>query len=214
LNSYKLEKVANQCVDIVTKSTQCPVAFMGISATKFVPSKESGSFLKFFKNVKPKDEEVVILDSLGDTTNSTFNSETKEETPFNSKEIKEVYSLKTERQKSQKIKESSAVKESIAKTKGTMKGNKRIVNNLNTSAEDSPMSKKVSKLIQICNDKTRTKNKRLSGMVINNNDFQNSFFMNVYKTGKKKCYNNIDESADIVEESKCRKQLIISNIII
>jgi len=184
---------------------------MGISATKFVPSKESGSFLKFFKNVKPKDEKVVILDS-GDTTNSTFNSEAKEETPVNNKEVKEVYSSKTERQKSQKIKDTSAVKESIAKTnEGTMKGNKRIVNNLNTSAEDSPMSKKVSKLIQICNDKTRIKNKRLSGMVINNNDFQDSFFMNVYKTGKKKCCNNINESADTVEGSKCRKQLIISN---
>ncbi|XP_018058181.1 PREDICTED: DNA polymerase eta [Atta colombica] len=210
LNSYKPEKMANQCVDVITKSTQYPVAFMGISVTKFVQSKESGSFLKFFKNTKPKDEEETVIlnshrDTEIDTMNSMSNSEAKEKTPFNSKE---VYSLENKRQKSQKV------KESITKTEneGMMKGSKRIIN-LNMSAEDSPTSKRVSKLIQVCNErnKTRTKNKRLSGMVINNNDFQNSFFMNVYKTEEKKCYNNVDESTNTMEESKCRKRLIVSN---
>lgn len=207
LNSYKPEKMASQCVDVITKSTQCPVAYMGISVTKFVPSKESGSFLKFFKNAKPKDEEVAIFDSLGDTANSTSSSEAKGETSFNGKK---ACSLKTEKQKPQEIKGSPAVKESTVRTnQGTMKESKRIANNLNTSAEDSPTSKRVSKLIQVCNK--RDKNKRLSGMVIDNNDFQDSFFMNVYKTGEKKCCNNTDGSADTAEESKCRKQLIRSN---
>ncbi|KAG5341863.1 POLH polymerase, partial [Acromyrmex heyeri] len=205
LNSYKPEKMANQCVDVITKSTQYPVAFMGISVTKFVPSKESGSFLKFFKNTKLKDEkEVVILNSHRDTMNSMSNSEAKEKTPSNSKE---VYSLESKRQKSQKVKESTS-----KTNEGMMKGSKRIID-LNTSAEDSPTSKRVSKLIQVCNDrdKTRTKNKRLSGMIINNNDFQNSFFMNVYKTEEKKCYNNVDEITNTMEESKCKKRLIVSN---
>lgn len=202
LNSYKPEKMANQCVDVITKSTQCPVAFMGISVTKFVPSKESGSFLKFFKNAKPKDEEV-FSDSLKDTVDSMSSSKMKGEASF-TVNSKEAHLLETE-----KIKESSVVKELIAKnSEGTMKGSKRIVNNLNTSAEDSPTSKRVSKLIQVCNerDKTKTKNKRLSGMVINKNDFQDSFFMNVYKTEEKKCY-DIDGNVD-TKESKCRKQLI------
>lgn len=209
LNSYKPEKMANQCVDVITKSTQCPVTFMGISVTKFIPSKESGSFLKFFKNVKPQNEEVVS-NSLEDTINSMSNSEIKGEIPF-TVNSKEVHLLETERQKPQKIEESSLVKELIAKnSEGTMKGSKRIVNNLNTSAEDSPTSKRVSKLIQVCNerDKTKARNKRLSGMVINKNDFQDSFFMNVYKTEEKKCYNNIDGNVETVKESKCRKQLI------
>ncbi|KYQ47834.1 DNA polymerase eta [Trachymyrmex zeteki] len=205
LNSYKPEKMANQCVDVITKSTQCPVAFIGISVTKFIPSKESGSFLKFFKNIKPKDEEkVVILNLHRDTMNSMSNSEAKEKTLFNSKE---VYSLESKRQKSQKV------KESIAKTnEGMMKGSKRIIN-LNMSAVNSPTSKRVSKLIQVCNerDKTKIKNEHLSGMIINNNDFQNSFFMNVYKTEEKKCYNNVDESTNTMEESKCRKRLIVCN---
>ncbi|EGI69916.1 DNA polymerase eta [Acromyrmex echinatior] len=205
LNSYKPEKMANQCVDVITKSTQYPVAFMGISVTKFVPSKESGSFLKFFKNTKLKDEEeVVILNSHRDTMNSMSNSEAKEKTLSNSKE---VYSLESKRQKSQKVKESTS-----KTNEGMMKGSKRIID-LNTSAEDSPTSKRVSKLIQVCNerDKTRTKNKRLPGMIINNNDFQNSFFMNVYKTEEKKCYNNVDEITNTMEESKCKKRLIVSN---
>ncbi|TGZ31825.1 DNA polymerase eta [Temnothorax longispinosus] len=209
LNSYKPEKMASQCVDVVTKSTQCPVVFMGISVTKFVPSKESGSFLKFFKNAKPKDKEAVILDSLGDATNSASSSETKEE-PFTTVNSKEVCSLKPERQKSQTMEESSVVKESTAKNnEGTMKGNKRIVNNLNTSTEDSPMSKRVSKLVQVCNERDKRKNKRLSGVVIDKNDFQDSFFMNVYKTGEKKCCNS--KNVDTGEGSKCRKQLIASS---
>ncbi|XP_018407164.1 PREDICTED: DNA polymerase eta [Cyphomyrmex costatus] len=208
LNSYKPEKMANQCVDVITKSTQCPVAFMGISVTKFVSSKESGSFLKFFKNTKSKDEEKIILNSHRDTSLMS-NSEAEEKTPFNSKE---VYLLESKGQISET--ESQKVKELIAKTnEGTMKENKR-VNNLNTSAEDSPTSKRVSKLIQVCNerDKIKTENKRLSGMVINNNDFQDSFFMNIYKTEEKKCYNNVDESANTMKESKCRKQLIVSDV--
>ncbi|XP_012529747.1 DNA polymerase eta isoform X2 [Monomorium pharaonis] len=214
LNSYKSEKMASQCVDAITKSTQYPVAFMGISVTKFVPSKESGNFLKFFQSAKPKNEEIVTSDSFGDAINfNSSNSEMSEDSSciVNSKEVSV---LKTEREKLQKIEESSKKfnKKSVAKNnKSTMKGSKRIVNDLNASAEDSPISKRVSKLIQVCNerDKNKTKNKRLSGMVINNNDFQDSFFMNIYKTGEKKCYDKMDGSADIVQESqKCRKQLI------
>ncbi|KAL0106543.1 hypothetical protein PUN28_016321 [Cardiocondyla obscurior] len=205
LTSYKPEKVASQCVDVITKSIQCPIAFMGITVTKFVPSKESGSFLKFFKNAKPKDE--VVLDSFTDTTNSPSTSKAKDtsSTIDNSKEIL----LKAEKHKAQKIEE-SFVKDSVEKNNEEMKGtNKRIFKDLNTTAEDSPTSKRVSKLIRVCNEHDRTKNKRLSGVIIDNNDFQDSFFMNIYKTGDKKCQNN--ENVNFMKESKCRKQLISSD---
>lgn len=182
---------------------------MGISVTKFVPSKESGSFLNFFKNAKPKDD-VVILDSLEDATNSMSSSEAKGETSFTTINSKEVCSLKTERQKPQSLKESFVIKESIVKNNEGTKKSKRIVNNLNLRAEDSPMSKRVSKLIQVCNERDKAKNKRLSGVVIDNNDFQDSFFMNVYKTGEKKCYDN-GENNDAMEESKGKRQLITSS---
>lgn len=196
-------------MDVITKSTQCPVIFMGISVSKFVPSKESGSFLKFFKNVKSKNKKVGSLDSLGDATNSTSSSEVKGEMPCTAANSKQICSLKkTESQKSIRVKMSSVVKESSVKNdEGTVKGNTRSINNLNTSAEDSPMSKRVSKLIQVCNKHDETKNKRLSGLVIDNNDFQDSFFMNIYKTGEKECY---DKGVDM-GKSKCRKQLITSS---
>ncbi|KAL6437938.1 hypothetical protein ACFW04_004324 [Cataglyphis niger] len=211
LNSYKPDKIASQCVDVVTKATQCPVTYMGISASKFIPSKESGNFLKFFTNIRSKDKENDKADSKTDKSenlsrdmiNSSANSEIKEEKLFTIN--KEDTFLRTE-EKPNKIKESALIKESIATTsKPMIKTSKKVPNNsLNISAEDSPISKKVVKLIQVCNerDKTKIKNKRLSDVVINNNDFQDSFFMNIYKAGKK-------EDSDIdgdVEEFEYEEQ--------
>ncbi|CAL1688850.1 unnamed protein product [Lasius platythorax] len=205
LNSYKPEKVASQCVDVITKSTRCPVAFMGISASKFVPSKESGSFLKFFTNVRSRDKESNktdsetdksdVVNSPRDVINSSSSLEIKEEKPLTIVN-KEDLLLKT-KEKLQRIKESVAtISEPIIKT------SKRIINNsLNMSAEDSPISKRVVKLIQVCNEreKAESKDKPVSNVVINNNDFQDSFFMNIYKTGKKECSDNIDENTDVEE---------------
>jgi len=212
LNSYKPEKMANQCVDVITKSTQCPVAYMGISASKFIPSKESHSFLKFFKNANATsksdemDSEACKLantvNSSKNITNSESNSEmTETNTPVIISE-KDSLSLGTEEQKSAEIKDSSAIKKSIIMDSEKKEKNKRIVDNLlNTSTENSPTSKRVFKLMEVCNErvKTKSKNKRLSGLVIDNHDFQDSFFMNVYKTGKKRCSNNIDT----MEEPEC-----------
>ncbi|XP_029159577.1 DNA polymerase eta-like [Nylanderia fulva] len=202
LNSYKSEKVASQCVEVITKSTRSPVAFMGISASKFVPSKESGSFLKFFKNVKSKDKESNktdsdksdIINSPRDVINSSSSLEIKEEKSFTNVN-KEDSLLKME--------EKQIIKESVATiSKPMIKTNKRVLNNsLNMSAEDSPISKRVVKLIQVCNEreKAESKAKCLSKMTINKNDFQDSFFMNIYKTKKKECSDNIDEKIDAEE---------------
>ncbi|XP_070150417.1 DNA polymerase eta [Polyergus mexicanus] len=215
LNSYKPDKIASQCVDVITKATQCPVAYMGISASKFIPSKESGSFLKFFTNIRSRDKESDKADSKTDKSenssrdmiNSSANLEIKEEKPFTIVNKEDSF-LRTE-EKPEKMKESTLIKESVATTSEPMiKTSKRISNNsLNISAEDSPMSKRVIKLIQVCNerDKAKLKDKHLSDVVINNNDFQDSFFMNIYKTGKKKCSDNIDGNIDI-EEFKYEEQ--------
>ncbi|XP_029666889.1 DNA polymerase eta [Formica exsecta] len=209
LNSYKPDRIASQCVDVITKATQCPVAYMGISASKFIPSKESGSFLKFFTNIRSKDKESDKADSKTDKSenssrdmiNSSVNLEIKEEKPFTIINKEDPF-LRTE-EKPKKIKESTLIKESVATTSEPMiKTSKRTFNNsLNMSAEDSPMSKRVVKLIQVCNerDKAKLKDKRLSDVVINNNDFQDSFFMNIYKTGKKECSDNIDGNIDMEE---------------
>ncbi|XP_043281577.1 DNApol-eta isoform X2 [Venturia canescens] len=60
LKSYKSEKIASQCIDILIKSTQKPIVNISIAAGKFIPAKGSGNFVNFFKsngqNSKPKDK--------------------------------------------------------------------------------------------------------------------------------------------------------------
>lgn len=48
LNSYKPKNMTIRCVDIVSKSTQCPIAYLGISASKFITVKGSENFRNFF----------------------------------------------------------------------------------------------------------------------------------------------------------------------
>ena len=54
LKSYKPEKIAQQSIDLITKSTHKPIAHIGIAAGKFVQAKGSGNFVNFFK-AKPDD---------------------------------------------------------------------------------------------------------------------------------------------------------------
>lgn len=191
---------------------------MGLSASKFVPSKESNSFLKFFKT-DSKDKESDKNSEIGKSDNvnsseSTMNSKSSLETVgeqtlavFTSKEESVQ---KMEEGESPRIKEFSVMKKSIVKnSKVRMKGNKRILDSsLNMSSKSSPISKRVMKLVQVCNERDKTKDKH-STVAINNNDFQDSFFMNAYKTGKNECSDDNDEN--IVKELECKKQTIPSN---
>lgn len=70
MKSYKSEKIASQCVDILTKSTQKPIINISIATGKFIPAKGSGNFVNFFKTngVPSKPENTSI--SNGVTTNS------------------------------------------------------------------------------------------------------------------------------------------------
>lgn len=218
LNSYKPEKIASQCVDVITKATQCPVIFMGVSASKFVPSKESSSFLKFFKTVKSNDKDSDKVDSEIDKLNNAHlsrdgrncrsNVEASDEKKKTVTRIisKENEVIKTEEKKSERGKEvaTTTVEDSPVATtvdKASMKGSKGIVNaSLNKCTADSPTSRKVSKLIQVCNDKSS--NKRMSDVAINNNDFQDSFFMSIYKTKKE-----TRSDGDTAEESESGKEM-------
>lgn len=183
---------------------------MGISASKFVPSKESGSFLKFFKNVKSKDKESNKTDSdksdsPRDMINSSSSLEIKEEKLFTTVNREDLLL---------KIDEKQIIKESVATSSKPIKTSKRILNNsLNMSAEDSPISKRVVKLIQVCNDREKAESKDIcpSKMMINNNEFQDSFFMNIYKTEKKECSDNIDENIDAEELESSADEIDANN---
>lgn len=96
LNSYKPEKMANQCIDIVTKAItigKTPMTQLSISASKFVASKGNQNLKNFFKitdtpietknekNTSPMTQRVTKLvnichkTSLNKTNSSTNDSE-------------------------------------------------------------------------------------------------------------------------------------------
>lgn len=246
LNSYKPEKMANQCVDAITKSTQCPVAFVGISASKFVPSKESGTFLKFFKTVKAEsndktnrkaDRSVAVNSSEGTSkfkadceaegkkSSIIIDLETiitdKEARPLKEGEKEESLAIAANGNAQIENVESVAIEESITMTNSetATTGNKRIVDvSLTRNSEDSPTSRKVFKLMQVCNkrDEVESKSKRMSNVDINNKDFQSSFFMNVYKTGRNNRSDEthgIDRSIDTAEKSAhAERSTVVSSV--
>lgn len=213
--------MANQCVNIITKSTHCPVAYMGIAASKFIPSKESGSFLKFFNTVKSKDSKKINLNINQSGTTSSSESEINFKSNFEVAEAEPSTSINSKDQSPKVEKEkplstiigeeepipitvTAAIEKSVATTSEiTARESKTIFDNpLKTEAEDSPTSRKLFKLIQVYNecDEAKSKIKRMSNMAINNNDFQNSFFMNIFKTDQKDRFENVDGSSDIVKE--------------
>lgn len=70
LNSYKPEKVAASCFNVITKSVQHPISFIGLSAGKFIAAKGSDFFRNFFKtNTNKHDNE----------TNSSESTDVKKE---------------------------------------------------------------------------------------------------------------------------------------
>lgn len=217
-------------MDVITKSTQCPVAYMGIAASKFVLSKESGSFLKFFKTVKPENN-----GKVNHNTDQLETSSSGGKTNFKSNfEVTEVRSPAVIDSKDQSLKTKKAEplvividQEEPNQTTATVaieksvtiinevaaKGNKMTDNSLNTKAEDSPTSREVFKLMQVCKerDEAKSKIKRMSSMTINNNDFQNSFFMNIFKTDKKDHSENVNDGSDTAEESEQSERSTVSS---
>lgn len=191
--------MAIQCVGIITKSTQCPIAYLGICATKFIPSKESDVFMKFFKPVKPEDYKIEASNSEIDRL-ETIDLPKEDTLNLQSLEPKEKSVLLVNKEDvSQNNVINKKLVSQLMNNKIMMKESKRILNNsLNMNAEDSPTSSRVFKLIQVCNehDETESTIKRMSNVGVNNNDFQNSFFMNMYKTEEKNILDNVDVSTD------------------
>ncbi|XP_033214160.1 DNA polymerase eta-like [Belonocnema kinseyi] len=91
LNSYKPEKVASLCYNAIIKATQRPIAFIGLSAGKFIQVKGSGLFRNYFTANANKEEsknnsslmlEAKVSESLD--TYSEFESNQKTKLDVNS----------------------------------------------------------------------------------------------------------------------------------
>ncbi|XP_058797700.1 DNA polymerase eta [Phymastichus coffea] len=79
ISSYKTEKVAQQCLNIVVKQTQQqPIAFLGLSAGKFIKAKGSENFMNFFK-ANPSEKSTFSLSNQIDKVANESNNVDKGE---------------------------------------------------------------------------------------------------------------------------------------
>ncbi|XP_076394066.1 DNA polymerase eta [Megachile rotundata] len=182
LNSYKPEKMADRCVEIICKSTQCPIAFLGISAGKFVPAKDNQNLKNFFKlsemkhtqevNTQTKDIKLKSVDTVVDTTEIVNNIQLNEL----------VNNSKTDEMKN--------ASNSKVKTINSIQLNQQISNE---KSDCSPTSNKLNNLIQSLNERNK-KNifhvKKVHNCNFSNsldqNDFKGSFFMNALNSKETK----------------------------
>ena len=80
ITSYKQEKVAEQCFNIVMKATQqLPVSFLGVSAGKFVKARGSENFMNFFKSNTNDQSNFSINNTVHNKTNNTADKSKEED---------------------------------------------------------------------------------------------------------------------------------------
>lgn len=176
LPSYKAEKIASICVDVISKALQKPIALISMSAAKFVPSKGSESFKNFFKApskpavatkteiVAAKTESVATAEPVEFNSNCISKQGANNENDSKNKtddDVDDISSDKLEKTCEEKLK-ISQVKDACKKTESKV---------LNT-----PPSNLKSKL---GSPKSLNLNKTLNG-----ENFKNSFFMNILKSSK------------------------------
>ncbi|XP_031835081.1 DNA polymerase eta isoform X2 [Nomia melanderi] len=169
LNSYKPEKMAACCVDIVSKSTQCPIAYLGVSAGKFIQAKGRENFRNFFK--------VGNSDHQGKTCTQTEISKIEcIQSTNNTIEMKNASNSRTTNV-TQNLKTNVKLNEQISKIK----------------TDSSPTSRKLSNLISSLNKRSKKKPFSESKIInsdlneaINQNEFKESFFVNVFNSREDK----------------------------
>lgn len=179
LNSYKPKNMTIRCVDIVSKSTQCPIAYLGISASKFITVKGSENFRNFFKsnnseyhhekNVQIKNMKIENMYSVVNITKSIRNDLNVDKISLYSNSNKNNLS-------NNKLK-------NIEKKPKNIQLNKQISD---TKTDYSPTSKKLNNLITSLNeqDKINAFYERKINLndSLNQNDFKESFFVNIFNS--------------------------------
>lgn len=177
LNSYKPEKMTIRCVEIISKSTQCPIAYLGISAGKFIPAKDNENLMNFFKSSKTKHTQ--------DINNQKENVklkclETEDSIIKITNNLQPNKCISTFKINEMNNASHSKVK-NIQNSQNSLKLNKQICNE---KTDSSPTSSKLNNLIKTLNQR----NKKLNNCNFNNsldqNDFKESFFMNIFNSEK------------------------------
>ncbi|XP_043252825.1 DNApol-eta isoform X1 [Colletes gigas] len=189
LNSYKPEKMAKQCVEIISRSTQNPVAYVGLSAGKFIQAKGSENFINFFKasssehrqkiSVQPENTDmecIKLTSNTVETITDTLEIGKNIGTISNTHETKNVSNgrLKSAGQNS---KSSAELNEEIP----------------NMEIDWSPTSRRLNTLITSLNERNKKKTvyeKKINNSNLNKslhqNQFEGSFFLNIFNPEENK----------------------------
>lgn len=179
LNSYKPKNMTIRCVDIVFKSTQCPIAYLGISASKFIAVKGSKNFRNFFKsnNSEYHPKNVQIKNMKIENSHSKVNIKSIRN-DLSVDNIISSYSNSNENNNllSNKLK-------NIEKKPKNMQLNEQISD---TKTDYSPTSKKLNNIITSLNERDKTnafyERKINLNVSLNQNDFKESFFVNIFNS--------------------------------
>ncbi|XP_063981764.1 DNA polymerase eta [Diachasmimorpha longicaudata] len=180
LTSYKIERIVNMFIDVITKATQKPIAFIGMSAGKFVAVKGSGNFVNFFKSgVTSGNQAQVKTDAIKDQLKvsegpspkpvevTSSDLPCKEENSLDSHANFEESNMKTYSRRRESVEQKAEVKKSFSKSfpfKEERNDHAKIT--LPAVADKKP---------------TLLMNFDIAKSPLNSEDFKNSFFINILK---------------------------------
>lgn len=190
LNSYKPEKVADSCFNIITKSVQQPIAFIGLSAGKFIAAKGSDYFRSFFKS-NPNKEEA--------TTSEKLESKNPLNTSFElqNNEVNSVSSTK-ENNSTSNLDETNS--------NSNTKENNRVEND----KKDLQQKENEGKVNKNCEDffsnNRRTNSRDSFDRALNSQPFKQSFFMNILKRNHESTEDETNDSALQTNEEEQSEQ--------
>ncbi|CAK9804299.1 DNA polymerase eta [Anthophora quadrimaculata] len=230
LNSYKPEKMATRCVEIVSKSTQCPIAYLGISAGKFAPAKGSENFRNFFKSSRPEYYQGTNAQIENVKTEITHPVNNTAEAITNNLNLNKIIDINSNNDEVNVPR--NELKDMQNSSKFSMQLNEKM---LNIQTECSPTSRRLNNLITSLNERNKKNvlcEKKASSTVLNNsldqNDFKESFFITAFNSKESKIkdvhtYNteliklsnnrNVDKSDEEFDESakKCNYKKSVDN---
>lgn len=196
LNSYKPKNMTIRCMNIVSKSTQCPIAYLGISASKFITAKGSENFRNFFKsnNSEYHQKNIQIKNMKIENTCSVVNI---------TKSIRNDLSVDKINSYSNSNKNNNLLNnklKNIEKKSKNMQLSKQISD---TKIDYSPTSKKLNNLITSLNERDKTnvfyETKINLNDSLNQNDFKESFFVNIFNSKESDLKDMFTRNVELIE---------------
>ena len=199
LTSYKPEKMANRCVEIVSRSTQRPIAYLGISTGKFIQAKGSENFRNFFKSTK-----LELGQEADDRTENKYTQSASRviEKVADNLKINATTNMICNNADIKNV-PNSKVRDVAQNSKSSVQLSERISN---AQTDWSPTSRKLNSLITSLNERNKIKafsEKRMNNSHLNDpldqNEFKESFFVNIFNSKETKSRDAYTREAALIE---------------